>query len=92
MSAWLGNVAFATVFMSTLGYFFPVFQRGNSPISILVASVLAWSLTLLVNHGIESAALMNTIITVCKLIPILTFIIVAIILFNGHIFHGSVLG
>lgn len=92
MSAWLGNVAFATVFMSTLGYFFPVFQRGNSPISILVASVLAWSLTLLVNHGIESAALMNTIITVCKLIPILTFIIVAIILFNGHIFTAQFWG
>ncbi|GAX05306.1 arginine/ornithine antiporter [Secundilactobacillus pentosiphilus] len=86
MSAWLGNVAFATVFMSTLGYFFPIFQRGNSPLSILVASVIAWLLTLLVNHGVESATLMNTIITVCKLIPIFTFIVVAIVLFNGHIF------
>ncbi|KRK97397.1 arginine ornithine antiporter [Secundilactobacillus odoratitofui DSM 19909 = JCM 15043] len=92
MSAWLGNVAFATVCMSTLGYFFPIFEKGNSPISIFVASLIAWSLTLLVNHGIETAAVMNTVITVCKLIPIFTFIVVAIILFKGHIFTAQFWG
>lgn len=92
MSAWLGNVAFATVCMSTLGYFFPIFEKGNSPISIFVASIIAWELTILVNHGIESAALMNTVITVCKLIPIFTFIVVAIILFKGHIFTAQFWG
>ncbi|WP_288527798.1 arginine-ornithine antiporter [uncultured Secundilactobacillus sp.] len=86
MSAWLGNVAFSTVFMSTLGYFFPVFQRDNSVPSVMVASFFAWGLTFLVNRGVESAALMNGIITICKLIPIFTFIVVAIIVFNGRIF------
>ncbi|KRM76402.1 arginine-ornithine antiporter [Secundilactobacillus collinoides] len=92
MSSWLGNVAFATVCMSALGYFFPVFAKDNSPISILVASILAWSLTLLVNHGIESAALMNAVITICKLIPIFTFIVVAAILFKGHVFTAQFWG
>ncbi len=40
----------------------------------------------------ESAALMNTVITVCKLIPIFTFIIVAMVLFNGHIFTAQFWG
>jgi len=89
MSAWLGNVAFATVFMSTLGYFFPIFKSGNNVPSIIVASLVVWALTYLVNRGIESAALMNTVITVCKLIPIFTFIIVAVVLFKGHTFTAQ---
>ncbi|MTV81776.1 arginine-ornithine antiporter [Secundilactobacillus folii] len=92
MSAWLGNVAFATVCMSTLGYFFPIFKRGNSPVSILVASMIAWSLTMLVNHGMESAALMNTVITICKLIPIFTFIVIGIVLFKGNVFTAQFWG
>ncbi|WP_034525955.1 arginine-ornithine antiporter [Secundilactobacillus oryzae] len=89
MSAWLGNVAFATVFMSTLGYFFPTFKSGNNIPSIIVASLVVWALTFLVNRGIESAALMNTVITVCKLIPIFIFIIVALILFKGNTFTSQ---
>ena len=30
LSAWLGNIAFATMMMSTLGYFFPTFLPGNT--------------------------------------------------------------
>ncbi|UQS83179.1 arginine-ornithine antiporter [Bombilactobacillus thymidiniphilus] len=86
MSCWLGNVAFSTVFMSTLGYFFPVFLKNNSLISIIIASLCSWFLTWLVNRGVENAAFINSIITLCKLIPIFTFIIVSIFAFKSGIF------
>ncbi|MBS0947584.1 arginine-ornithine antiporter [Levilactobacillus brevis] len=86
LSAWLGNVAFATVLMSSLGYFFPLFKGGQNVPSVILASVVSWGLTYIVNRGVESAAAMNTIITICKLIPLFTFIIVGIFVFKGGMF------
>lgn len=86
ISAWMGNVAFATVMMSAVGYFLPVFNGRSQIPSVIVASVILWLLTLLVNHGIESAALLNAMITVCKLIPLFVFIVFAIFLFKGQVF------
>lgn len=86
LSAWLGNVAFATVLMSSLGYFFPLFKGGQNVPSVIVASIVSWCLTYIVNRGVESAAAMNTIITICKLIPLFAFIIIAIFVFKGGMF------
>ncbi|MFC6177511.1 arginine-ornithine antiporter [Companilactobacillus huachuanensis] len=86
LSAWLGNVAFATVLMSSLGYFFPIFKGGQNIPSVIFASIVSWMLTFIVNRGVESAAAMNTVITICKLIPLFAFIIVGIFVFKGGIF------
>lgn len=86
LSAWLGNVAFATMLMSSLGYFFPSLKSGNSINAIVIASIISWLLTLLVTRGIESAAMINTIVTVCKLIPLFAFIVIALLAFKSGIF------
>lgn len=86
ISAWMGTVAFATVMMNAMGYFFPIFNGTNKFPSVLFASVVLWLLTLLVNHGIESAAALNSLITICKLVPLFTFIVIAILLFKGQVF------
>lgn len=86
LSAWLGNVAFATILMSAIGYFIPIFKTGQNLPSIIVASVFSWGLTYIVNKGIESAAAINAIVTIAKLVPLFIFIVVGIILFKGHIF------
>ncbi|BDR60983.1 arginine-ornithine antiporter [Lactobacillus xylocopicola] len=86
LSAWLGNVAFATMLMSSLGYFFPPLKSGNSIAAIIVASVISWALTILVTHGIESAAFINAIVTVTKMIPIFAFVVVAILNFKAGVF------
>lgn len=92
LSAWLGNVAFATILMSAVGYFFPIFKSGQNLPSILIASILCWGLTYFVNRGIEGAAAINAIVTVCKLIPIFVFIVVAIFLFKIDIFTANFWG
>lgn len=92
LSAWLGSVAFATILMSALDGFFPVFDGGQNIPSIIVASVFIWCLTLLVNRGIESASFINVIVTVGKLIPLLLFLIIMIITFKAGVFTSDFWG
>ena len=92
LSAWLGNVAFATVLVSSLGYFYPIFKTGHNIPSIILASIIAWSLTYFVTRGVESAAALNAIVAICKLIPLFVFIILAIILFKFNIFTHAFWG
>lgn len=75
MSALICNVSFITLLFGTLGYFFPVFGEGNNLISIIGGSIVVWLLTALVCKGVKSAAFLTTIGTICKIIPILIFIV-----------------
>ncbi|MFL1696105.1 basic amino acid/polyamine antiporter [Weissella kandleri] len=86
LSAWLGNIAFATMMMSAVGYFFPSFESGNSWQAVLVASLLSWFLTWFVARGVESAAAINAIVTVCKLVPLAAFALMAAISFKFDVF------
>ncbi|MCM0581998.1 amino acid permease [Weissella diestrammenae] len=86
LSAWLGNIAFATMMMSAVGYFVPSFHSGNSLGAVFVASILSWLLTWFVVQGVESAAAINAIVTVCKLVPLAAFALMAAISFKVGIF------
>lgn len=76
MSALICNVSFLTLFFGTLAYFFPVFGTGNNVISIVCGSIIVWLLTALVCKGVKSATFLTTIGTICKIIPILVFIVI----------------
>jgi arginine:ornithine antiporter/lysine permease len=82
LSAFLGNVAYAVAIFSALAYFFPVFGGGNNLPSIIGASLCLWLVHALVLKGIKQAAFVNVVTTIAKLVPILLFILVAIIAFN----------
>ena len=94
LSAWLGSIAFATMMMSTLGYFIPMFLPGNSLPCVIIASVVMWALAYLVIRGVESAAFLNAIVMVCKFGPLVAFFCVAAISFNAGLltedFWGNV--
>ena len=94
LSAWLGNVAFATMMMSTIGYFYPAFLPGNTIPCIIIAFIVMWALTYLVIRGVESAAFLNAIVMVCKVAAIAVTLIFGIFLFNAGIstayFWGNV--
>lgn len=92
LSAWLGNIAFATMLMSSLGTFIPMFKGGQNLASIIVAIIFCWILTLLVNQGVESASFINSIGTVFKVIPLVLFIILMIIGFKGGLFTADFWG
>ncbi|WP_040473206.1 basic amino acid/polyamine antiporter [Fructilactobacillus florum] len=86
LSAWIGNIAFATMMMSALGYFLPVFKSGNSGPAIITASIISWLLTWLVVNGVENAAFINSIVTIVKLVPLVAFILLGLVTFNAGIF------
>jgi arginine:ornithine antiporter/lysine permease len=92
ISAWLGNVGYFVLLFSTLGYFFPVFGEGNTPIAIACASVLLWCVHALVLRGIKEAAFINQITTVAKIVPIVLFIVICFFAFRLDIFTADVWG
>lgn len=75
ISAWLGNVAYATLLFSAMSYFFPVFGKGNNLVSIVGASILLWMIHALVLRGVRQASFVNLITTFAKLVPIVLFLI-----------------
>ncbi|MED4204587.1 arginine-ornithine antiporter [Neobacillus mesonae] len=85
LSVWLGNVAFLTLLFSSIGYFMPVFNGANLA-SVIGASIFLWLLIFFVSKGIHTAAIMNIVVTIAKLIPIILFIIIAIFAFHTDIF------
>ena len=92
ISAWVGNVAYLVLLMSTLGYWFPSFEGGTTWKAILGASVLLWIVHFLTLSGVRNAAFVNGIVTVAKVVPILTFIAVAAVGFKAGLFTGDFWG
>lgn len=92
LSAWLGNVAFATILMSAIGYFYPPFVSGNTVPCIAIASVVMWLITFLVIRGVESASFLNAIVMLCKVASLAVFILFALFLFNAGTFSADFWG
>jgi arginine:ornithine antiporter/lysine permease len=82
LSAFLGNVAYAVAIFSALSFFVPTFGDGNNLISIAGASICLWLVHFLVLRGVKGAAFINIITTLAKLVPLILFVIIAIIAFN----------
>jgi arginine:ornithine antiporter/lysine permease len=82
LSAFLGNVAYAVAIFSALSYFIPAFGDGNNLASIIGASICLWLIYALVLKGVKEAAFVNVITTIAKLVPLVLFILIAIIAFH----------
>jgi arginine:ornithine antiporter/lysine permease len=82
----LADVACLVLIKATLGQFFPIFGDGTTPFAIFAASVLLWGVHVLILRGIKQAAALNTIATVAKIVPILTFVVVAVAGFDRGLF------
>ncbi|MGL6223641.1 MAG: basic amino acid/polyamine antiporter, partial [Steroidobacteraceae bacterium] len=82
----LADVACLILIKATLGQFFPIFGDGSTAVAILSASIIVWSVHVLVLRGVREAAALNTIATVAKMVPIAIFIVVVIAGFRADIF------
>jgi arginine:ornithine antiporter / lysine permease len=88
----LADTACLILIKATLGQFFPVFGDGTTVVAIVAATILLWAVHVLVLRGVKSAAALNTIATVAKIVPIVVFIVVAIVGFRAHIFAWNFWG
>ncbi|AYG01054.1 basic amino acid/polyamine antiporter [Lactococcus allomyrinae] len=90
ISAWTGTIGFGVLMMTSADYFFPgkfAEQNGSlTLLSIIILSVISWILMLLVVRGVESAAVVNAIVLIAKLIPLVVFVVVGLVLFKANVF------
>ncbi|HEY0952401.1 arginine-ornithine antiporter [Nocardioides sp.] len=92
ISAWIGNVGYLVLLMATLGNFWPTFEGGNTVSAIVVASIVLWILHALTLRGVHTAAFVNTLVTIAKVVPIVTFIAIALVGFKAGIFTADFWG
>jgi arginine:ornithine antiporter/lysine permease len=88
----VGNVSYWVLIKSTLGAFFPVFGDGNTVIAIVVASIGIWIFHFMILRGVQQAALINTVVTIAKIVPILVFILILFIAFKLDLFRANFWG
>ncbi len=90
---WASTVAgntFYWVFMSaTIGAFTSSFGDGATVLAVAISSVGVWLFHYLVARGVKDAAAINTIVTIGKLLPILTFIVVMFVYFDAGVFADN---
>ncbi|MCL2888668.1 MAG: basic amino acid/polyamine antiporter [Elusimicrobia bacterium] len=87
------NIGFSVIIMETLNYFFPhYFEGGNNLHAFILSSMLIWFFTALVWRGIQTAALVNLIGTIVKIIPVFIFLAIALFVFHWHKFDLRIFG
>lgn len=93
ISAWIGNIGYLVLLFATLGYFWPdAFEGGTNLTSIIGASVVIWALHFLILAGVRQAAIVNTIVTIAKVVPILTFVALVAFAFDAGLFSADFWG
>ena len=92
VSAWVGNVAYLVLLFSTLGYFFPAFEGGATVPAIIGASIVLWIVHAMTLRGVHTAAFVNVVVTVAKVVPILAFIAIAAVGFKAGLFTADFWG
>ncbi len=85
----LAQLSCLILIKATLGGFLPIFGDGSTPAAVLGASVLLWGVHALLLRGIKQAAALNTIATVAKIVPLLTFVVVAGVAFRSEVFAAN---
>lgn len=93
ISAWIGNVAYATLLFSSVGYFISTFGTdGQNLASVIGASAVLWLVHYLILRGVKTSALVNVAITAAKLVPLAIFILAAFAAFKLDIFTADIWG
>lgn len=68
MSAILAQISFIALLFETIGNFVPAFGNGANLLSIVVASVAVWALSLLVLRGVNQAVILNAIVVIAIIV------------------------
>ncbi|HEY9013216.1 MAG TPA: basic amino acid/polyamine antiporter [Devosia sp.] len=88
----IADVSYWVLIKSTLGAAFPVFGDGNTVAAVAVSSVGIWLYHALVLRGIKSAAAVNAVVTVAKILPILAFVALVALAFDADRFASNLWG
>ncbi len=91
-SACAGNTSYWVLIMATTAALFPSLGTGDTLLAVVVASIGVWLFCFLILRGVKEAAIINRIATVAKVVPILVFIVIALVAFKGGVFAENFWG
>nr|WP_269775624.1 basic amino acid/polyamine antiporter [Candidatus Erwinia haradaeae] len=97
LSAIIANVAYLVIIFSSISMFsdstdYVIFGDGNTFYSLFASSVLLWLIHALIIQGVKTAANVNLIATIGKLLPLGLFILLASINFKYSCFQLDFIG
>jgi basic amino acid/polyamine antiporter, APA family len=88
IALWVGNAAVITAMIRYVGYIVPI-VGDNKLIGFIVASLVLWGITFINISGVKNAGSFQIITTICKLFPLLIFVILAAFNFHPEYFTAS---
>jgi arginine:ornithine antiporter/lysine permease len=91
-SACAGNTSYWVLITATMSAVVPGFGAGDTVLAVIVSLIGVWLFCFLVLRGVKDAAVINYIVTVAKVVPILMFIVIAIIAFKADVFSDNFWG
>ncbi|MGO4442354.1 basic amino acid/polyamine antiporter [Mycobacterium sp. 2YAF39] len=91
-SACAGNTSYWVLITATMSAVVPGFGAGDTVLAVVVSAIGVWLFAALVMRGVKDAAVINYIVTIAKVVPILTFIVIAAIAFKADVFADNFWG
>ncbi len=86
-----GNVAYGVMFNDAMGVFIPELLHHGAA-SFAFGSLLIWGIFFLVTRGISGASIINTSITIMKIISLILIVVILVILFKTGLFFSDFWG
>ncbi|MFJ6676208.1 basic amino acid/polyamine antiporter [Actinosynnema sp. NPDC091369] len=91
-SACVGNVSYWVLIKSTLGTVIPGLGEGNTVLAVAISAVGVWAFHYMITRGVKEAAAVNRIVTIAKLVPILTFVVILAVTLKADVFAENFWG
>lgn len=91
-SACAGNTSYWVLIMATTSALFPALGDGSTVLAVVLSSIGLWLFFAMISRGVQQAAIINRIATVAKVVPILVFIVLALIMFDAGYFSDNFWG
>jgi arginine:ornithine antiporter/lysine permease len=91
-SACAGNTSYWVLIMATTSALFPALGTGDTVLAVICSSIGVWLFFYLILRGVKEAAIINRIATIAKVVPILVFIVIAVIAFKADVFGDNFWG
>ncbi|MGY0489038.1 basic amino acid/polyamine antiporter [Streptomyces sp. WG-D5] len=88
-SSCVGNVTYWVLIMSTIGTIWSGLGEGDTALAVILSSVGLWAFFLMIRRGVKEAAAINRIVTVAKVVPIVIFVILALVFFDPGVFADN---
>ncbi|WML84129.1 basic amino acid/polyamine antiporter [Streptomyces sp. VNUA74] len=88
-STCVGNVTYWVLIMSTAGSIWPALGDGDTALAVVLSSLGLWTFFWIIRRGVKEATAINRVVTVAKLVPIVFFVVLALVYFEPRVFADN---